>query len=1041
MPPSPLHASHERNGSVPLIREGGSRATQDHARVTGKERESARKTGASSASPRGDVGHLAPRWRSRGNDRIFTKGREWNSRTGETEWPRHKRGRPYRVSRSEYAYYDYDQAGLDQMHPRRSFLQEEEAHVTEDLYGEPEDKRCPVEKPDPDALEQAESASKQPLAATPTTTDKDEKTSVPSLEKMSKEMISMDVTQDTSAREEPGKSPIPRSLESETLQPAERPDDVSRISESESSRPPTMLEPIVDAEPMDMSVVSDICRKSDTSHAMDVTPCDETEEMQRAIQALVNQLLIKYPWSEKESHAVLEQNHRIVASLRVPAALGLQKCAEQEPGVATGEIDAYLKQRIHECQQSQEAKLTRLRNEYRAKHQAWVKYCERLDQEHEQRAMHQDDPALSASALPSTSTTSSSATTRSFRRGGIGSGSFGDAVRSEAEFQEILASLENAEMQDPVVRAARTSAVIPDMELKGTPFFDGDNGHVADPVSFYFGGFDPDVWSEEERATFARRYVLYPKQFGRIAEKLPHKTPNQCVAFYYLHKHLEGYKALLSARHRERRKKTKSRPKKSKGSALMADIAATQLDAEDEEKRSATGSTNPVSTAVPAPAPTSKRRSDEAAPKSKKPRAASKSRRDAPLETDKSSVGVGAETELERDLAAAEALEALASLAAPVAAPAPAPMPESAAVMPSSSTPAPAQASAPVSDPSAAQAATASPPTASTLAPEPKKRRPSRVKDSDEPKSRSRGPHWSMSERAEFLRLLAIYGKDWNALAASFPAKTPAQTRNFFARHASESSHFQEAAGLAQKHAHMSWEDKAHAAAAFVRHWYDSLPEGSAKASILGWPSPGMKPPSPPPREMSAVIDDETDDEDQFSAGNERPGHAHPIPPPGMLYSNATVSPPPNMLATSTRSHPQQHAHAHIQVPLPHAQTPQTAFSGASQPQQVPPPLGAETHWSPVAQPMMGFSYPNYSAPPRPTHTPSPATSMYYREPNAAPYGAAPMPPPMSMYNYPMPPKYAPHDSMYAPSPASRLPMRSAPNMGYFHPRPDRWHG
>ena len=208
-----------------------------------------------------------------------------------------------------------------------------------------------------------------------------------------------------------------------------------------------------------------------------------------------------------------------------------------------------------------------------------------------------------------------------------------------------------------------------------------------------------------------------------------------------------------------------------------------------------------------------------------------------------------------------------------------------------------------------------------------------------------------------------------------------------------------------------------------------------------GWPSPGMKPPSPPPREMSAAIDDETDDEDQFSAGNERPGHAHPIPPPGMLYSNATVSPPPNMLATSTRSHPQQHAHAHIQVPLPHAQTPQTAFSGASQPQQVPPPLGAETHWSPVAQPMMGFSYPNYSAPPRPTHTPSPATSMYYREPNAAPYGAAPMPPPMSMYNYPMPPKYAPHDSMYAPSPASRLPMRSAPNMGYFHPRPDRWHG
>ena len=293
------------------------------------------------------------------------------------------------------------------------------------------------------------------------------------------------------------------------------------------------------------------------------------------------------------------------------------------------------------------------------------------------------------------------------------------------------------------------------MCLDPQPQLDVDNGYVADSTRFYFGGFDPDVWSEEERNIFARRYVLYPKQFGRIAEKLPHKTPNQCVAFYYLHKHLAGYKALLNARHRERRKKTKSKPKKSKGSALITDIAATeaeQKEGEADEERSG------------------KRPSDEPPPRAKKSR--TKQRESSPP----------VETELERDLAAAEALEALATLATPV--------------------------------------------------PEPKKRR---SVGTDEPKSRSRGPHWSMSERAEFLRLLAIYGKDWNALAAAFPAKTPAQTRNFFARHASESTYFQEAAALAQRHGTESWEEKSRAALAFVQAWYDALPEGASKASITSW--------------------------------------------------------------------------------------------------------------------------------------------------------------------------------------------------------------
>ncbi|PWN41800.1 hypothetical protein IE81DRAFT_291354, partial [Ceraceosorus guamensis] len=66
--------------------------------------------------------------------------------------------------------------------------------------------------------------------------------------------------------------------------------------------------------------------------------------------------------------------------------------------------------------------------------------------------------------------------------------------------------------------------------------FDDDNGFVKDPVAFFLSDFDPDFWSEEEKITFEKRYLLFPKQFGKIAAALPDKTPSQCVRYYYLTK-------------------------------------------------------------------------------------------------------------------------------------------------------------------------------------------------------------------------------------------------------------------------------------------------------------------------------------------------------------------------------------------------------------------------------------------------------------------------------------------------------------------------
>ncbi len=167
---------------------------------------------------------------------------------------------------------------------------------------------------------------------------------------------------------------------------------------------------------------------------------------------------------------------------------------------------------------------------------------------------------------------------------------FGDAVRSEAEFLEILASLENADMQDPNMRAARTTATAPDMHINVDSDqltkrrYDDINGYVADPLAFYLDKFDPDVWSEEEKAIFARRYALWPKQFGKIAQALPHKTPSQCVRYYYLNKKEPGndFKALAAARNRERKRKARGKPKKAKGSALMADLKSAKGEEVDD---------------------------------------------------------------------------------------------------------------------------------------------------------------------------------------------------------------------------------------------------------------------------------------------------------------------------------------------------------------------------------------------------------------------------------------------------------------------------
>ena len=749
-----------------------------------------------------------------------------------------------------------------------------------------------------------------------------------------------------------------------------------------------------DAAAVSAPVAPDAARPIEQAAAATDEPA-VVEATAQTVHTLAKQLVAAHPLRDEHVEALFRANRRVVASLADPAVLAYTRA----PAAGDAEVpNAVLQRDADERHAARAAKVAVLRAEYRRLHAAWKTYCEHLDRVYERRELqrraaahpgHEDEAAAghAAFATPVASRTS--------RRG---AGGFGDAVRSEAEFLEILASLENAEMQDPMTRAARTAAAVPDMEVRvpGDPaHVDHDNGFVADFARVYFSRFDPDVWSEDERRTFTKRYALYPKQFGRIARGLPHKTMQQCVVYYYLHKHAPGhdFKA-LSTRSRERKRKTR-RPKKAKGSALMADIAAgsaKEPDAEaepeektpkrrDDERRTPAGSATKRARATP----------KRAAPE---PEDAS----DAPPQTP---AQAQAQAEMERDLAAAEALEALAGIT---------PVPK-------------------------------------------KKARRARRDDDAEPRSRSRGPHWSMTERAEFLRLLALHGKDWAALATAFPAKTAAQTRNFFARHASESSHFQAAAALALENATRPYAERSAAAVEFVNAWYASLPE-DVQASVEGWPADPAAFLAPPPTGAPPARDDDETDEEAAAGADDSAGAAPstPAPPPQPVPPRrpappapvpAPASGPPPMPAHAPPARPPEpwpYAYAPPARPMPYREGyPMYAYA-----ERYRPEYAAYRDERSYARPYVGE--PMYADRPGP---PPPAHDAYERGASRSPLErrappAMPSPSPDRTHEAYARGEYLPgRAEPYADPAGMRRPlMPPGPSLGYFHsPRPERWRG
>ncbi|CBQ70382.1 conserved hypothetical protein [Sporisorium reilianum SRZ2] len=718
-----------------------------------------------------------------------------------------------------------------------------------------------------------------------------------------------------------------------------------------------------------------------------VTPSTQ-EQIDRAIQKAVRQhiatdLAHKDDWKKilRENQLVSQRTTMDVLKAKIH---GIPQIVSSDQPLWLEDDDkqakrtqAHLFTQLLDRKKRLNEKAEELKKRYRSINDEWKLHCQRLDRSAERREMLRRPQVNTPAGTPGgfgvedapsggggggggllgASLTTGRANRRSAQAGGFAG--FGDAVRSEAEFLEILASLENADMQDPNMRAARTTATAPDMYINPDSDrlmklrYDDVNGFVADPLAFYLDEFDPDVWSEEEKAIFARRYALWPKQFGKIAQALPHKTPAQCVRYYYLNKKVPGndFKALAAARNRERKRKARVKPKKAKGSALMADLKSAKGE-EVDDVEDGSGMRSPVEAVDPSAATANtpmssngrrggrsrmvppaadgvpgagaedgtvsrKRQADQGdleakgadAKTSDKRKSGSKSKRaksDGTSATDKSrksrpsakkdnatpdeakasvppsdaaalpgakveaseptsltgvagSAAASAEVKTrmeDSDLAAAEALGALAGLFGG---------------------PAPADAS---TNAATADAAASQQPPGDVDADGRKvgkKRRSKTAAPGEEGgevsggKGRGKQPtssYWSVAERYEFLRALAVHGPRWEIVSSTLAQKSTAQARNYFARNEDEIE-FAEAAALARSHADAPLEEREKLALAFVRQRFAN----NSAPGVLHVPSVG---PGGIPASVAATLGLTGD------AGAKPSRATHLPPPPGI---------------------------------------------------------------------------------------------------------------------------------------------------------------
>lgn len=178
---------------------------------------------------------------------------------------------------------------------------------------------------------------------------------------------------------------------------------------------------------------------------------------------------------------------------------------------------------------------------------------------------------------------------------------FGDVARSEAEFMEILASLEEQTARDPLVRARLTSARVCDQAPVPPRPFASTNAAVVDKSVLMdrLRRYETDDFTPEEHELFEQAYLKTPKEFGKIADAVG-RSFNDCVMHYYRTKKTVGYKGLLLA---VGRKKRGRKPKKRDSAPSTPATPALDMESPTSSPGAPVGAAlSPAAAQTPAPA-------------------------------------------------------------------------------------------------------------------------------------------------------------------------------------------------------------------------------------------------------------------------------------------------------------------------------------------------------------------------------------------------------------------------------------------------------
>ncbi|KAF8960323.1 hypothetical protein BDZ97DRAFT_1834066 [Flammula alnicola] len=549
--------------------------------------------------------------------------------------------------------------------------------------------------------------------------------------------------------------------------------------------PPTTHSPIVESIPPDTPIIeamSPVVLPSALPTLEEIPPFSDAKSKADALRIVVmTRLLCDRQTREERVNPVLLANQSISAPLEVhptatPDILLDKMFSGQE---LQDRIDSFVKTRpllaayMEQRHGIIDEKVARLRQEYLSLQERWRAHCNALNEQQKTLASEHEMHHTGRTTRRSTAIT--------------------DAVRSDFEMEQIIASLGVDDATDPNHLSMRNVAKIPDMisVINGqVDYVLDDTAHfIENPSQYYAPHTGIHDWTDEEKKIFIDKFAAHPKQFGIIADYIPNKTAAQCVDYYYLHKNrFIDFRKVVSQFAPNKRKRRGMGKKK--GNGLLVDIALHDM----EVHRGSPTNAGSVSAPVVA-----------RAPRGRKARRNAVQFEDTPTSTP---TPEPESTRPRRRKTATPSTMATSSAATPAVASTPAATsaPTSAAPTPSISTP-PVVESTPASvhqDETPEQESEPRPAkrvkrtrkikSAATVSDEPPspgpeldKVLPATTNDGGESTARSKKDkvvpsvnQWSEDDKSLFISLLAQHGDNFKRIAASMPNKTTIQVSNYY---------------------------------------------------------------------------------------------------------------------------------------------------------------------------------------------------------------------------------------------------------------------